>query len=115
MFAVSGEVVVASPKWRVRRRFSLRVKVVYGIDEVLDCNGVVPEMCSIVDSWICPILRSEIGDTSCGGGWPGASAMSDVVRHQCNVMGRQHHRMRVKVEKSSAIARMIGYGVSPRI
>lgn len=81
MVAVSGEVIVASPRRRVRRRFSLRVNVVYGIDEVLDCDGVVSEMCSVVDLWTWSILRSEIGDTSCGGGWPGASAMSDVVRH----------------------------------
>lgn len=81
MVAVSGEVIVASPRRKVRRRFSLRVNVVYGIDEVLDCDGVVSEMCSVVDLWTWSIWRSEIGDTSYRGGWPGASAMSDIVRH----------------------------------
>lgn len=81
MVAVNGEVVVASPRRRVRRRFSLRVNVVYGVDEVLDCDGLVSETCSFVGSWTCSVLRAEVGDASCGGGWPGASAMSDVVRH----------------------------------
>ena len=86
MVAVNGEIVVARPRRRMRRRFSLRLNVVYDIDEVLDCDGVVSEMCPVADSWTCLILRAEIGDTSCGGGRPGASTMSDVVRNYCRYL-----------------------------
>lgn len=49
MVAVRGEVIVTSPMWSVRRRFSLRVNVVYGLDELLGCGGVVPGTCSVTD------------------------------------------------------------------
>ncbi len=81
MVAVNGEVVVASPRRRVRRRFSLRLNVVYGTDEVLDCVGVVSETRSIADSWTCPILRAEVSNTLCEGDKTGAFAMSNAVRY----------------------------------
>lgn len=68
MVAVNGEVVFASRRRRVRRPIRLRVNVLYIIDEVLDCDGVVSEMCLVVDSWISLILRAKIGNVSCGGG-----------------------------------------------
>lgn len=81
MVAVNGEVIAASPRWRVRRRLSLRVNVVYGVDEVLGCDGVVSGICSIADSWTCSIMGSETGDTSCDGDWPGESAMCGAIGH----------------------------------
>ena len=81
MVAVSGDVMVARPRRRVRARFSLRVKVVYGARGGSKRDSVV--VGTVAVSWDDPILSAGGGVCPAVGGGLGCFAMNNCVRHEC--------------------------------
>ena len=63
MVAVNGDVIVASPRRRVRARFSPRENVVYGVGGGSDCDSVLASV--VVASGSVSILEAD-GDVSAG-------------------------------------------------
>ena len=74
MVAVKGDVMVASPRRRVRARFSLRVNVVYGVGDGFNGGSALicfdGGSCSFLMSGVRGDLVTPVGESS------GFSAMS---------------------------------------
>ena len=80
MVAVSRDVIVASPRRRVRARFSLHVKVVYWGRDGSDRDFV--SGCASVISCFVSLSTIDGDDSPIVGGWLVCFTMSTITRHE---------------------------------